>query len=430
MKSDQTHIRKHHMEQLYHTTQLIGIKDKNITLNKVLKHKTHIEMIATLDYAPGNCNHCQGKQIKYDFQKPSKIPFLEVAGFPSLIRLKKRRFQCKNCRKVTVSETSLVQKNCQISEPLRQKVAQALVNRQALTHIAQDLAISTSTVHRKLKEFTFKEDFSRLPEILSIDEFSYQKGKLAFIAQDFETKKIITILENRTQTTIRNHFFRYSKEARNSVKVVTVDMSGSYIPMIPKLFPKAKIVIDRFHIVQHMSRALNHTRIQLMTQFDKKSLEYRALKYYWKSVLKDSRKLSLNSFRSRTFGETLTPKECLTEIFHLVPELKGYYDLYQFLLFHLQEKNADYFFDLIEEALPHLNQTFKTALRTILHHKQHVINAIELPYSNAKLEATNKLIKDIKRNAFGFRNFDNFKKRIFIALNMQKEKTHFVSSRA
>lgn len=418
------------MEQLYHTTQLIGIKDKNITLNKVLKHKTHIEMIATLDYAPGNCNHCQGKQIKYDFQKPSKIPFLEVAGFPSLIRLKKRRFQCKNCRKVTVSETSLVQKNCQISEPLRQKVAQALVNRQALTHIAQDLAISTSTVHRKLKEFTFKEDFSRLPEILSIDEFSYQKGKFAFIAQDFETKKIITILENRTQTTIRNHFFRYSKEARNSVKVVTVDMSGSYIPMIPKLFPKAKIVIDRFHIVQHMSRALNHTRIQLMTQFDKKSLEYRALKYYWKSVLKDSRKLSLNSFRSRTFGETLTPKECLTEIFHLVPELKGYYDLYQLLLFHLQEKNADYFFDLIEEALPHLNQTFKTALRTILHHKQHVINAIELPYSNAKLEATNKLIKDIKRNAFGFRNFDNFKKRIFIALNMQKEKTHFVSSRA
>ena len=418
------------MEQLYHTTQLIGIKDKNITLNKVLKHKTHIEMIATLDYAPGNCNHCQGKQIKYDFQKPSKIPFLEVAGFPSLIRLKKRRFQCKNCRKVTVSETSLVQKNCQISEPLRQKVAQALVNRQALTHIAQDLAISTSTVHRKLREFTFKEDFSRLPEILSIDEFSYQKGKLAFIAQDFETKKIITILENRTQITIRNHFFRYSKEARNSVKVVTVDMSGSYIPMIPKLFPKAKIVIDRFHIVQHMSRALNHTRIQLMTQFDKKSLEYRALKYYWKSVLKDSRKLSLNSFRSRTFGETLTPKECLTEIFHLVPELKGYYDLYQLLLFHLQEKNADYFFDLIEEALPHLNQTFKTALRTILHHKQHVINAIELPYSNAKLEATNKLIKDIKRNAFGFRNFDNFKKRIFIALNMQKEKTHFVSSRA
>ena len=163
------------MEQLYHTTQLIGIKDKNITLNKVLKHKTHIEMIATLDYAPGNCNHCQGKQIKYDFQKPSKIPFLEVAGFPSLIRLKKRRFQCKNCRKVTVSETSLVQKNCQISELVKRKTTQLLLNREALTHIAEKLALSTSTVYRKLKQFQFKDNFSTLPEVLSWDEFSYQK---------------------------------------------------------------------------------------------------------------------------------------------------------------------------------------------------------------------------------------------------------------
>ncbi|HFI0333356.1 TPA: transposase, partial [Streptococcus suis] len=47
-------------------------------------------------------------------------------------------------------------------------------------------------------------------------------------------------------------------------------------------------------------------------------------------------------------------------------------------------------------------------------------NAMELPYSNAKLEATNNLIKVIKRNAFGFRNFENFKKRVLIALNSEK----------
>lgn len=328
-----------------------------------------------------------------------------------------------------VAETSLVQKNCQISEPVRQKIAQLLVNRQNLTHIAQNLAVSTTSVHRKLKQFTFKEEFAHLPQILSIDEFSYQKGKLAFIAQDFETKKIITILDNRRQTTIRNHFFRYSKEARNSVKFVTVDMSGAYIPIIKTLFPNAKIVLDRFHIVQLLSRALNQTRIQLMKSFDKKSLEYRTLKYYWKLLLKDSCKLSLDSFYSRTFRETLTPKECLGRIFKLVPELKGYYNLYQLLLFHLQERNNKHFFDLITENLPHLNQTFTTALTTLVRYKKYVTNAIQLPYSNAKLEATNKLIKDIKRNAFGFRNFDNFKTRIFIALNMTKEKTMFVSSR-
>ena len=47
----------------------------------------------------------------------------------------------------------------------------------------------------------------------------------------------------------------------------------------------------------------------------------------------------------------------------------------------------------------------------------------------AKLEATNNLIKVIKRNAFGFRNFDNFKTRILIALNIKKERTNSVLSR-
>ncbi|WP_415669188.1 transposase, partial [Streptococcus hyovaginalis] len=30
--------------------------------------------------------------------------------------------------------------------------------------------------------------------------------------------------------------------ARNSVKIVTLDMSGSYIPLVKILFPNAKIV--------------------------------------------------------------------------------------------------------------------------------------------------------------------------------------------
>ncbi|WP_368537329.1 transposase, partial [Streptococcus pneumoniae] len=59
--------------------------------------------------------------------------------------------------------------------------------------------------------------------------------------------------------------------------------------------------------------------------------------------------------------------------------------------------------------------------------KEKIVNALQLHYSNAKLEATNNLIKLIKRNAFGFRNFENFKKRIFIALNIKKERTKFGS---
>ncbi|CXF85213.1 IS1167 transposase [Streptococcus pneumoniae] len=85
---------------------------------------------------------------------------------------------------------------------------------------------------------------------------------------------------------------------------------------------------------------------------------------------------------------------------------------------------------VIEDNLKQVHPLFQTVFKTFLKDKKKIVNALQLPYSNAKLEATNNLIKLIKRNAFGFRNFENFKKRIFIALNIKKERTKFVLSRA
>ena len=100
------------MRLIKNTTELIGIKDSNIIISLVLETNTHIEIHAKLDYSAPPCPHCHGMMIKYDFQKSSKIPLLEQAGTPTLLRLKKRRFQCKSCRRVTVAETSIVEKNC------------------------------------------------------------------------------------------------------------------------------------------------------------------------------------------------------------------------------------------------------------------------------------------------------------------------------
>ena len=82
----------------------------------------------------------------------------------------------------------------------------------------------------------------------------------------------------------------------------------------------------------------------------------------------------------------------------------------------------------MEEVISDVHPIFQTVFRTFLKDRDKIINALELPY-NAKLEATNNLIKVIKRNAFGFSNFDNFKKRILIALNIKKERTNLVLSR-
>ena len=417
------------MRLIKNTTELIGIKDQNIKISLVFETNTHIEIQAKLDYPAPSCPYCQGKMIKYDFQKNSKIPLLEQAGTPTLLRLKKRRFQCKSCRRVTVAETSIVEKNCQISNLVRQKVTQLLTEKVSLTDIARRLRVSTSTVYRKLAQFTFKKHYDKLPAVMSWDEFGFKKGELAFVAQNYETNELITILDNRRQTTIRNYFLKYPLKARQQVQFITMDMSGAYIPLARSLFPNAKIVLDRFHIIQHLGRAFLKTRIATMNQFDKKSLPYRALKNHWKLFQKDSRKLSLNSFYSKTFRQTLAPHEVVEKTLGFSKELTDYYTLYQLLLFHFQEKRVDEFFELIEENRSKVNHYFQTVFRTFLSHKQYIQNALETDYSNAKLEATNKLIKDIKRLGFGFRNFINFKKRVFITLNIHKKRTYPVLSR-
>ncbi|CXG28882.1 transposase-like protein%2C IS1167 [Streptococcus pneumoniae] len=102
----------------------------------------------------------------------------------------------------------------------------------------------------------------------------------------------------------------------------------------------------------------------------------------------------------------LTNKEILNKLLSYSEDLKHHYQLYQLLLFHFQNKEPEKFFGLIEDNLKQVHPIFQTVFKTFL------------------------LIKLIKRNAFGFRNFENFKKRIFIALNIKKERTKFVLSQA
>ncbi len=133
------------------------------------------------------------------------------------------------------------------------------------------------------------------------------------------------------------------------------------------------------------------------------------MKRYWKLIQQDSRKLSDKRFYRPMFRMHLTNKEILERVLSFSEELRQQYELYQLLLFHFQEKNSDHFFDLIEQEIATVNPIFQMVLKTFLKDKDKVLNAMELPYSNAKLEATNNLIKIIKRNAFGFRKMKTLK---------------------
>src|SRR5699024_1949208 len=133
---------------------------------------------------------------------------LETAGYPLLIRLRKRRFKCKECGKMAVAETPLVKKNHQISVAVNQKIAQLLIENQAMKHIAHRLSISTSSVMRKLNEFKFETDWNTLRGVMTRDEYPFKQAKLGFTAQDIDPQEVTAIHDGRGQTSLWNHLLR------------------------------------------------------------------------------------------------------------------------------------------------------------------------------------------------------------------------------
>ena len=76
---------------------------------------------------------------------------------------------------------------------------------------------------------------------------------MSFIFCDADTKQIIDIIEDRRLSSLQAYFKRYTKEARECVKHIVIDMYAPYMSLIKDLFHQAKIILDKFHLIQHLS---------------------------------------------------------------------------------------------------------------------------------------------------------------------------------
>jgi len=87
------------------------------------------------------------------------------------------------------------------------------------------------------------------------------------------------------------------------------------------------------------------------------------------------------------------------------------------------------FFEFIEDNLKQVHPLFQTVLKALIKDKEKIVNVLQLPFSNSKLEVTINLIELNIRKDFDFSNFENFRKYILNALNIKMEKTKIVLSR-
>lgn len=426
------------MSHNYSIKSLLNLKDNNIFFDSNFVKDLNIKGIickvffAKLTYSPAHCECCGSVNhdsiIKYGFKNTLiKIPM--ISNYNTYIKLRKQRFFCKKCGKTFIANTSLVNKNCFISNQTKLAIANEAKLKISEKDIARRFNSSHNTVNRIVNSF-YKyhlPNFNYLPKKLCFDEFKSVKecsGAMSFVFCDAESHKIIDILEDRRLNQLRSYFSKYSQKARNSVTNIVIDMYSPYITLIEELFPKANISIDRFHLVQLINRSFNKSRINIMNKFHKKYPSiYNKLKKYWKLLLKDSSKLSyIRKYYHHSFRQYISEEEIVTRLLLFSKELEEAYTIYQNLIFFIKTRNYKAFQRFIKGNLKISSHYMLTSIKTYIKYLPYIKNSLNYPFSNGPIEGINNKIKVIKRIAFGYRSFYHLRNRILIYSNLTKIK--------
>lgn len=218
--------------------------------------------------------------------------------------LKKQRFYCKHCCSYFTAQINIVDADCHISNNSRLTIVNKATSIRSQKSIAKSCGVSNSTVSRIINhnaQAIKHMPFGSLPKHILMDEFKSVKqvdSAMSFIFCDTTSHKIIEIVRDRKLYSLKNYFFRFALKERNKVLTVTIDMYKPYISLIKEVFPNAQIIIDRFHIVQALNRALNMSRVSLMNTFriNNRPL-YNKYKHYWKLLLTPFEDLNAISYR-------------------------------------------------------------------------------------------------------------------------------------
>lgn len=418
------------MSQINYISFILNIKDKNINFtNFYYENKNGVTckiIDATLAYTQLFCPKCgcvfdNEQTYEANGYKMSDILMLDICHYQTYLRLKKQRYLCHNCNKKFFAKTNVVDDGCFISNQVKYAIALDLKNKISEKDIANRFHVSSNTVERIIDSYYEGKKLYKhhLPEILSFDEFKSVKsadGAMSFHMVDGKTGKTIDIVEDRRLVSLMKYFSYYTRAARIKVKLIVIDMYSPYISLIKTMFPNANIIIDKFHLVNLISTALNKTRINAMKK-DKKN--HNKFKRYWKLILKNQDDLNNTKWRKWVcFDNMMTQSDVVDFLININPELKATYELYQNLLYALKYNNYNKLNLTLKNKNNNVSDYMKTAIKTFKKYLPYIKNTLTHPYHNGFVEGNNNFIKVLKRIAFGFRSFRRFKARIMICKNL------------
>jgi transposase len=292
------------------------------------------------------------------------------------------------------------------TEPFRRQVAHLHrdgINRSCLSRRER---IGSATVERwyhdglgrSLSEFKN----APCPKTLGIDEhFFSRRDGYAITLCDLGKSRIYDVVRGRSEASLEGYLNRLT--GKDNVEVVCMDLSPTYRALARKHFPQARIVADRFHVI----RLVNHHFLACWKQIDPLGAKNRGL-------------ISLMR-RHREHLKSPEQAERLDAYLARFPGLARIYEFKQRLcrLLLVKHRTATQCRPLAAQLLRAIQELkasklppLVTLAQTLHEWAEEIATMWRFTKNNGITEGFHNKMENLKRQAYGFRNFENYRLRV------------------
>jgi transposase len=276
----------------------------------------------------------------------------------------------------------------------------------ALTGLSWDTVkeIHKRHLHRKYK--SRKIDKMRH---IAIDEiYLGKKRRFITIVLDLDSGQVVHIGVGKGKDALRGFWGRL-KRSKAKIEAVATDMASGFMAAVLEHLPFADLVLDHFHLVKWFNDKLTELRRKLYHECSK--LDQAVLKGSRWLLLKAPEKLKEHKNRRKDerfrLQEALKINQPLATAYYMKERFRLLFEL------PLQEQAEHELNSWIKQAEASGIKILKDAAKQLQTWKPFLLNWYKHRITTAKLEAANSKIKTLQRKAYGYRDYQYLKLRIF-----------------
>jgi hypothetical protein len=211
------------------------------------------------------CSRCHQPAPEYDQLSERRFEFIPFWGFLVFLLYSMRRVDCRGCEAVVVEEVPWGDGKHTLSNAYMLFLARC-ARRISWKETAEAFHTSWEKVFGAVEHVvTFGLGHRTLGRIdaIGVDEIQYAKGHkyLTLVYQiDLGVTRLLWVGKERTIESFQGFFTMIGDEVASMIVFVCSDMWEPYLKVIREKCSEALHILDRFHIVAKMNKALDEVR--------------------------------------------------------------------------------------------------------------------------------------------------------------------------